>query len=242
MATQGAVRLIGGAGAGGWSSKGFGAFDSSLGNLPGGEGLGFVDSGSGIYGGWRESVPDRSGSAPPSMEGSLAALGNLIGQKSGNFDASLGDLDNVTGSSTAEEQLRADPAYFDYYGSKVNLNPRLPPPIVSRESRRFMNRVGKVKEWRVVSQDNSNKGSLFVPRSTLSTHKEEPEDDKSPTLDSSSADEAQMNLGDFVPVSVPHRQNLCCPLSIFLVDCLLKRTGPSRGVCPLYLLEPRNHN
>uniref|UniRef100_A0ACD5ZV50 Uncharacterized protein n=1 Tax=Avena sativa TaxID=4498 RepID=A0ACD5ZV50_AVESA len=64
-----------------------------------------------------------------------------------------------------------------------------------------MNRVGKVKEWRVVSQDDSNKGSLFVSRSTLSTHKEEPEDDKSPTLDSSSADDAQINLADFVPES-----------------------------------------
>uniref|UniRef100_A0ACD5YB98 Uncharacterized protein n=2 Tax=Avena sativa TaxID=4498 RepID=A0ACD5YB98_AVESA len=200
MATQGAVRLIGGTGAGGWSSKGFGAFDSSLGNLPGGEGLGFVDNGSGVYEGWRESVPDRSGSAPPSMEGSLAALGNLIGHQSRNFDASLGNLDNVTGGPTSEK-LRADPAYFDYYGSKVNLNPRLPPPLVSRESRRFMNRVGKVKEWRVVSQDDNNKGSLFVPRSTLPTHKEEPEDDKSPTLDSSSADDAQMNLADFVPES-----------------------------------------
>ncbi|KAF7100972.1 hypothetical protein CFC21_102395 [Triticum aestivum] len=197
MATQSAVRLIGGAGAGGWT-KDFGAFDSPLGNLPG-EGLGFVENGSGIYGGWGESVPNRSGSAPPSMEGSLAALGNLIGQRSGNFDASLGNLDNVTGSSTAEEQLRADPAYFDYYGSKVNLNPRLPPPLISRESRRFMNRVGKVKEWRVVSQDDSNKGSLFMPRSTLSTHKEEPEDDRSPRLDSSSADDEQMNLVDFVP-------------------------------------------
>ena len=61
-----------------------------------------------------------------------------------------------------------------------------------------MNRVGKVKEWRVVSQDDSNKGSLFIPRSTLSTHKEEPEDDKSPRLDSSSADDEQMNLVDFV--------------------------------------------
>ncbi|KAM3189755.1 hypothetical protein ACQJBY_068176 [Aegilops geniculata] len=196
MATQSAVRLIGGAGAGGWT-KDFGAFDSPLGNPPG-EGLGFVENGSGIYGGWGESVPNRSGSAPPSMEGSLAALGNLIGQRSGNFDTSLGNLDNVTGSSTAEEQLRADPAYFDYYGSKVNLNPRLPPPLISRESRRFMNRVGKVKEWRVVSQDDSNKGSLFIPRSTLSTHKEEPEDDKSPRLDSSSADDEQMNLVDFV--------------------------------------------
>jgi pumilio RNA-binding family len=139
------------------------------------------------------------------MEGSLAALGNLIGQRSGNFDAGLGSLDNVTGGSTSEERLRADPAYFDYYGSKVNLNPRLPPPIVSRESRRFMNRVGKVQEWRVVSQDDSSKGSLFVPRSTLPTHKEEPEDDKSPTLNSSSADDAHTNLVDFVQVSIPRR-------------------------------------
>ncbi|KQJ99006.1 hypothetical protein BRADI_3g40520v3 [Brachypodium distachyon] len=199
MATQSAVRLIGGTGASS-RSKDFGAYDSSLGmgNISG-EGLGFVDNGSGVYGGWRESGPNRSGSAPPSMEGSLAALGNLIGQQSGNFDASLANIDNVTDSSKSEEQLRADPAYFDYYGSKVNLNPRLPPPLISRESRRFMNRVGKVKEWRVVSQDDSNKGSLFIPRSTLPTHREEPEEDRSPRLDSNSTDDAQMNLADFVP-------------------------------------------
>ncbi|OEL36409.1 Pumilio-like protein 5 [Dichanthelium oligosanthes] len=190
MATESAVRLIGGTGARDWS-KGFGAFDSSVGRLSG-EDLGFVDNGTGVYGGWRESVPNRSGSAPPSMEGSLAALGHLIGQQSGSFEASLANLDNVTDSSKSEEQLRADPAYFEYYGSKVNLNPRLPPPLISRESRRLMNRVGKAKEWRVVSQDNSSKGSIYVPRSTLSTHKEEPEDDKSPRLDSSSVEDAQI--------------------------------------------------
>ncbi|CAL5001127.1 unnamed protein product [Urochloa decumbens] len=190
MATESAVRLIGGTGARDWS-KGFGAFDTSVGGLSG-EDLGFVDNGTGIYGGWRESIPNRSGSAPPSMEGSLAALGHLIGQQSGSFEASLANLDNVTDSSKSEEQLRADPAYFEYYGSKVNLNPRLPPPLISRESRRLMNRVGKAKEWRVVSQDNSSKGSIYVPRSTLSTHKEEPEDDKSPRLDSSSIEDAQI--------------------------------------------------
>jgi len=190
MATESAVRLIGGTGARDWS-KGFGAFDSSVGDLSG-EDLGFVDNGTGVYGGWRESVPNRSGSAPPSMEGSLAALGHLIGQQSGSFEASLANLDNVTGSSKSEEQLCADPAYFEYYGSKVNLNPRLPPPLISRESRRLMNRVGKAKEWRVVSQDNSSKSSIYVPRATLSTHKEEPEDDKSPRLDSSSVEDAQI--------------------------------------------------
>ncbi|WVZ92153.1 hypothetical protein U9M48_038240 [Paspalum notatum var. saurae] len=189
MATESAVRLIGGTGARDWS-KGFGAFDSSVAGLSG-EDLGFVD-GTGVYGGWRQSVPNRSGSAPPSMEGSLAALGHLIGQQSGSFEANLASLDNVTDSSKTEEQLRADPAYFEYYGSKVNLNPRLPPPLISRESRRLMNRVGKTKEWRVVSQDNSSKSSIYVPRSTLSTHKEEPEDDKSPRLDSSSVEDARI--------------------------------------------------
>ena len=151
-----------------------------------------MDNGIGVYWGWSRSVPNRSGSAPPSMEGSLAALGHLIGHQSGSFEASLATLDNITDSSKSEEQLRADPAYFEYYGSKVNLNPRLPPPLISRESRRLMNRVGKAKEWRVVSQDNSSKGSIYVPRSTLSTHKEEPEDDKSPRLDSSSVEDAQI--------------------------------------------------
>ncbi|KAL6858972.1 hypothetical protein ACP4OV_017974 [Aristida adscensionis] len=190
MATESAVRLIGGTGARDWS-KTFGTFDSSVANLSGDD-LGFVNDGTGVYGGWRESVPNRSGSAPPSMEGSLAALGHLIGQQSASFEATLVDLDNVTDNSKSEEQLRANPAYFEYYGSKVKLNPRLPPPIISRESRRLMNRVGKVKEWRVVSQDNSSKGPLFVPRSTLSTHREEPEDDRSPRLDSSSVEDAQV--------------------------------------------------
>ncbi|AQK51323.1 Pumilio homolog 5 [Zea mays] len=190
MATESAVRLIGGTGARDWS-KGFGAFDSSVGALSG-EDLGFVDNDAGVYGGWSKSVPNRSGSAPPSMEGSLAALGHLIGQQSGSFEASLATLDNITDSSKSEEQVLADPAYFEYYGSKVNLNPRLPPPLISRESRRLMNRVGKAKEWRVVSQDNSNKDSIYIPRSTLSTHKEEPEDDKSPRLDLSSVEDAQI--------------------------------------------------
>ncbi|ONM03074.1 Pumilio homolog 5 [Zea mays] len=190
MATESAFRLIGGTGARDWS-KGFGAFGSSAGALSG-EDLGFVDNDTGVYGGWNKSVPNRSGSAPPSMEGSLAALGHLIDQQSGSFEASLTTLDNITDSSKSEEQLRADPAYFEYYGSKVNLNPRLPPPLISRESRRLMNRVGKAKEWRMVSQDNSSKGSIYVPRSMLSTHKEEPEDDKSPRLDSSSVEDAQI--------------------------------------------------
>ncbi|KAL2479661.1 Pumilio2 [Abeliophyllum distichum] len=41
----------------------------------------------------------------------------------------------------SEEDLRSDPSYSSYYYSNVNLNPRLPPPIMSREDRRFAQRL-----------------------------------------------------------------------------------------------------
>ncbi|KAK8953023.1 hypothetical protein KSP40_PGU002616 [Platanthera guangdongensis] len=72
----------------------------------------------------------RSGSAPPTVEGSLAAMGGLFG---GGDDASVGGL--------AEEEILSDPAYLSYYYSNVNLNPRLPPPVLSKEDWRFARRV-----------------------------------------------------------------------------------------------------
>ncbi|KAL2491102.1 Pumilio1 [Abeliophyllum distichum] len=41
----------------------------------------------------------------------------------------------------SEEDLRSDPSYSSYYYSNVNLNPRLPPHIMSREDWRFAQRV-----------------------------------------------------------------------------------------------------
>ncbi|KAJ8562741.1 hypothetical protein K7X08_031193 [Anisodus acutangulus] len=70
----------------------------------------------------RELSIYRSGSAPPTVEGSLNALGSGIG----------GDFGGLS-----EEELRSDPAYISYYYSNVNLNPRLPPPLLSKEDWRF---------------------------------------------------------------------------------------------------------
>ncbi|CAN4100984.1 unnamed protein product [Withania somnifera] len=67
----------------------------------------------------------RSGSAPPTVEGSLSAVGGLF-NKNGFM---------------SEEELRSDPAYLSYYYSNVNLNPRLPPPLMSKEDWRFAQRV-----------------------------------------------------------------------------------------------------
>lgn len=67
----------------------------------------------------------RSGSAPPTVERSLSAVGGLFGR--------VGDL--------SEEELRSDPAYSSYYYANVNLNPRLPPPAFSKEDCRFTRRL-----------------------------------------------------------------------------------------------------
>ncbi|KAI3873672.1 hypothetical protein MKX03_021057 [Papaver bracteatum] len=128
------------------------------------------------------TVPNRSGSAPPSMEGSFAAIGNLINQQNPSLDASLGNLSNISGQFESEEQFRADPAYLAYYFSNVNLNPRLPPPLVSRENKRLVRHIGGYGNNRkLTSLDDSANGSLHLSGGGLSPHKEEElEDDKSP--------------------------------------------------------------
>ncbi|XVF75297.1 hypothetical protein PTKIN_Ptkin13bG0175900 [Pterospermum kingtungense] len=85
----------------------------------------------------------RSGSAPPTVEGSLNSIGGLFNSKGGFL---------------SEEELRADPAYVNYYYSNVNLNPRLPPPLLSREDWRFAQR------FREANGNNASSGnrSLFA--------------------------------------------------------------------------------
>eukprot|EP00249_Psilotum_nudum_P021886 c28290_g2_i2 orf=922-4299(-) len=135
-----------------------------------------------------ETVPYRSGSAPPSVEGSLAAMGGLFADhpSSANLggrisNSSSGDAIDIVES---EQELRSDPAYLAYYYSHINLNPRLPPPLISRENYRFAHRLGGVgdkrKPW---SFDDSSSKSLFSSQPVLPTHKEEPEpseEEKSP--------------------------------------------------------------
>ena len=94
-------------------------------------------------------VPNRSGSAPPSMEGSFAAIRNLMTPQN-NLNSSLASLSSAIENSESEEQLRSDPAYFAYYCSNVNLNPRLPPPLISRENQRLVRHVGGFgNNWRL---------------------------------------------------------------------------------------------
>ena len=190
MATGSALPLVTGVGAGNWQPiKDLVSYNPFSAN-PSGEELALDVNGGRIYGSQRDAAPNRSGSAPPSMEGSLAELDHLIGKHSGDLEATLRNLSSGADSLDSEE-LCSDLAYFKYYGFKVNLNPRLPAPRVSRESRRLMNQFSKAREWRPVSHDGTSSGRPLTHRSTLSTHKEEPEDYRSAKLDLSSAEDAR---------------------------------------------------
>ncbi|KAI3990094.1 hypothetical protein MKX01_018755, partial [Papaver californicum] len=172
-----------------WPKSKEASFASSSHNMAA-EKLGMLLKGHRVHGNGREAtVPNRSGSAPPSMEGSFAAIGNLVTQNT-NLDVSLG---NLSGQFELEEQFRADPAYLAYYFSNVNLNPRLPPPLVSRENRRLVRRIGGYGNNRkLTSLDDSTNGSLHLSGGALSIHKEvELEDDRSPP----SGDRAESSSG-----------------------------------------------
>ncbi|KAL1829088.1 hypothetical protein ACET3Z_007500 [Daucus carota] len=110
----------------------------------------------------------RSGSAPPTVEGSMNAVGGLYNHGGGGSVFSEFDLNNKSGNGfSSEKELRSDPSYLSYYYSNVNLNPRLPPPLLSKEDWRYAQRlqggssaVGGIGDRRKVNKnENSNGGS-----------------------------------------------------------------------------------
>ncbi|KAK6929171.1 Nucleic acid binding NABP [Dillenia turbinata] len=121
----------------------------------------------------------RSGSAPPTVEGSLNAVGSLFGNKGfGQFERNSGNgLDKVI----SEEELRSHPAYLSYYYSHNNMNPRLPPPLLSKEDWRVAQRFqggapsfGGIEDWRKRNLgDDGGSASLFSMQPGLSSLKRE---------------------------------------------------------------------
>ncbi|GMI92167.1 pumilio 2 [Hibiscus trionum] len=137
----------------------------------------------------------RSGSAPPTVEGSLSAVGGLFGGGA-TVAAGTGGGSGATAFSAivgakngngfaSEEELRSDPAYHSYYYSNVNLNPRLPPPLLSKEDWKFAQRlkggssvIGGIGDRRKLNRDdNGSSRSLFSMPPGFDTRKQENEVD-----------------------------------------------------------------
>ncbi|KAK9755281.1 hypothetical protein RND81_01G014700 [Saponaria officinalis] len=114
----------------------------------------------------------RSGSAPPTVEGSLNAVGGLFGESNGGFsEFALSKNSNSNSNSNSnggmsEDELRSDPAYLSYYYSNVNLNPRLPPPLLSKEDWRLTQRLqggGNSVLGGIGDKRKVNRSPFFMP-------------------------------------------------------------------------------
>lgn len=121
---------------------------------------------------------NRSGSAPPTVEGALLAAGSLLRYPNFvKFDGSGRSSDNSTSiDALTEEEIRSHPAYLEYYYSHENLNPRLPPPLLSKEDWRVAQRVraaGLGLDRNVL--DNSGSALLYSMPRGLSAKKAEDE-------------------------------------------------------------------
>lgn len=143
----------------------------------------------------RELNRYRSGSAPPTVEGSLNAVGGLFGGGSGGGLA--GPFSEFPGANhendfASEEELRSDPAYLQYYYSNVNLNPRLPPPLLSKEDWRSAQRasvLGGIGDRRKVNRvDDSGARSLFATPPGFNSRKSESEAENEKMRGSASAE------------------------------------------------------
>lgn len=180
MATENPMRIVDSSGAGKWSpSRGSAAFASPAAGVVTDE-LGLLRRGHNIDRSRSNIAPNRSGSAPPSIEGSFAAFGDLI-NKQPLSNSSLTALSSGLESFQSEDLLQAYPLYSTYYHLNSDLNPRLPPPNMSRKSIHLAHHKGvSGNNWRLPSVDGHGSGSMYVPGSSLSTHEEEPEGDRSP--------------------------------------------------------------
>ncbi|XP_071706630.1 pumilio homolog 4-like [Rutidosis leptorrhynchoides] len=127
----------------------------------------------------------RSGSAPPTVDGSLSAVGNLYRN---NGDVHIeGRINNNGIISTndqvlsEEELIRSHPMYLSYYYDHGNFNPRLPPPLLSKEdwrvAQRFQVSGSSSSDWWKTNlgndhTDHSGSSSLFSMQPGLGLHKD----------------------------------------------------------------------
>ncbi|XP_061997222.1 pumilio homolog 4 isoform X2 [Rosa rugosa] len=124
----------------------------------------------------REMNMYRSGSAPPTVEGSLSAVGSLF-RNSDFRDRDMRSRVSSNNGGLSEDEIRSHPAYLSYYYSHDNINPRLPPPLLSREDWRVAQRFQSgstfegAGDWRKNNLVGDGDKSLFSMQLGLSAQK-----------------------------------------------------------------------
>nr|XP_011469641.1 PREDICTED: pumilio homolog 4 [Fragaria vesca subsp. vesca]XP_011469642.1 PREDICTED: pumilio homolog 4 [Fragaria vesca subsp. vesca] len=120
----------------------------------------------------------RSGSAPPTVEGSLSAVGSLF-RNSDFRDRDMSSRVSSNNGGFSEDEVRSHIAYLSYYYSHDNINPRNPPPLLSREDWRVAQRFQSGSsfegngDWRRNNIVGDGDKSLFSTQPGLSAQKTE---------------------------------------------------------------------
>ncbi|KAK6137923.1 hypothetical protein DH2020_028336 [Rehmannia glutinosa] len=100
---------------------------------------------------------NRSGSAPPTVEGAAGSLFSIPNSTKIYDNINHNNNDNI--GVLTEEEIRSHPAYLEYYYSHENLNPRLPPPTLSREDWKVAQRIRAAGFSLGLNLNNDNGGS-----------------------------------------------------------------------------------
>ncbi|KAL1551875.1 pumilio 5-like isoform X2 [Salvia divinorum] len=157
MATENPMRIVDSDGAGKWSpSRATASFASASAVT---DELGLLLRGHAVDRNRSSITPNRSGSAPPSIEGSFAAFGDLINKQPVPNSSSTA-LSSAIGNSHSEVLQQDDSLYSIYLNS--DLNAMVHPHTITRSNMHLALQ------------------NAYNPGSSLSTHEEESEGDRSP--------------------------------------------------------------
>ncbi|CAA2950507.1 pumilio homolog 6, chloroplastic [Olea europaea subsp. europaea] len=155
------------------------------------EDLGLFLKGERFQGLGKDMIPHRSESAPPSMEGSIAALENIFSWRTSTLNPGLVHSSISADNSETEGKYFAESTSFSKYSSNVKLDPKFGQPINSRERRLFHHSNSTSSDWKMSSNDDS----MLLPMGNLPAHEEEPEDDRSSEVSGSLSVERAVLLG-----------------------------------------------
>lgn len=114
MATESPIRISGAGGKWPPSLKEGATFGPPSRNMAT-EDLGILLKGHRFHSAGKDVVPNRSGSAPPNMEGSFMAIENLLSQQNFSQSASLETLNRAMQKCESKEQLYSDAGYLAFY-------------------------------------------------------------------------------------------------------------------------------
>ncbi|KAM0946672.1 putative armadillo-like helical, nucleic acid binding NABP, pumilio domain-containing protein [Dioscorea sansibarensis] len=169
------------------------SFTSSKSNVAAQE-LGIPLKRDGFQGNKKNSLPNRSGSAPPSMCGSLASLRSLMGNQNFTLDRNLGNLSNIIEGCESEAKLLTDPTSYTYHCSNTSLSLGLASLSISQDAQVVVDLIGGLEDNRRMPLFyDSDKESLSTANYVRAAHREEPDDDSSPKRGSD--DRSRRNSG-----------------------------------------------